>query len=95
MYSNSDERNLRMTQATQPIIVYGAEWCAFCHVAMEYFDKKGVAYEYRDVDSNQAWLQECVQKSGQNGIPVLDFGDNTIVVGFDRPRIDTELEKRA
>jgi len=75
---------------SKPVIVYGAEWCAFCHVAMEYFDKKGVKYEYRDVDSNRAWLEECVTKSGQTGIPVLDF-DGTIVVGFDRPRIDAAL----
>ncbi len=77
---------------TQPIIVYGAEWCAFCHVAMEYFDKKGVKYEYRDVDTNRDWLQEAVNKSGQMGIPVLDFGNDKIVIGFDRPKIDAALE---
>jgi glutaredoxin 3 len=75
----------------QPIIVYGAEWCAFCHVAMDYFDKKGVTYEYRDVDTNRTWMQESVEKSGQTGIPVLDFGSGKIVVGFDRPRIDAAL----
>lgn len=76
---------------TTPVIVYGAEWCAFCHVAIDYFKKKGVQYEYRDVDSNRAWLEECVKKSGQTGIPVLDFGDGKVVVGFDRPRIDAAL----
>lgn len=74
----------------QPVIVYGAEWCGFCHVAMDYFDKKGVKYDYRDVDSNPEWLKEAVEKSGQRGIPVLDF-EGTIVVGFDRPRIDAAL----
>lgn len=79
-----------MTQ-DQPVIVYGAEWCAFCHVAMKYFDQKGVKYEYRDVDTNPAWIQESVQKSGQTGIPVLDFGAGKIVIGFDRPKIDAAL----
>ena len=74
----------------KPVIVYGAEWCGFCHVAMQYFDKIGVKYEYRDVDSNQEWLMECVTKSGQTGIPVLDF-DGKIIVGFDRPKIDAAL----
>jgi glutaredoxin 3 len=77
---------------TKPVIVYGAEWCGFCHVAMDYFDKKGVKYEYRDVDSNRAWLDESVKISGQTGIPVLDF-DGQIIVGFDRPRIDAALAK--
>jgi glutaredoxin 3 len=80
---------------TNPVIVYGAEWCAFCHVAMEYFDKKGVKYEYRDVDTNPDWIKECVDKSGQTGIPVIDFGEGKIVVGFDRPRIDAALGSAA
>lgn len=79
-----------MSDQKKPVIVYGAEWCAFCHIAMEYFDKKGVKYEYRDVEAKEEWLQESVSKSGQNAIPVLDF-DGTIVVGFDRPAIDAAL----
>jgi glutaredoxin 3 len=31
-----------------------------------------------------------VTKSGQMGIPVLDI-DGTIIVGFDRPKIDAAL----
>lgn len=79
-----------MSDAKKPVIVYGAEWCAYCHVAMKYFDDKGVKYEYRDVDTNRDWLKESVDKSGQTGIPVLDF-DGTIVVGFDRPKIDAAI----
>jgi len=74
----------------QSLIVYGAEWCAFCHVAMQYFDKLGIKYEYRNVDENQEWLMESVNKSQQTGIPVLDI-DGKIIVGFDRPKIDAAL----
>lgn len=80
-----------MSDSNNPIIVYGAEWCAFCHVAMDYFKKQGVSYEYRDVEAKQEWLEESVNKSGQNGIPVIDF-NGTIVVGFDRPKIDAQLK---
>lgn len=79
-----------MNDQKQPVIVYGAEWCAFCHVAMKYFDDKGVKYEYRNVDEDQKWLMESVTKSGQTGIPVLDM-NGTIIVGFDRPKIDQAL----
>jgi len=81
-----------MTTATKTksIIVYGAEWCGFCHVAMQYFDKIGQKYEYRNVDENRDWLNESVTKSGQLGIPVLDI-DGDIIVGFDRPKIDAAL----
>jgi glutaredoxin len=75
------------------VIVYGAEWCAFCHVAMQYFDKLGVTYEYRNIEENPAWGKEAVDKSQQFGIPVLDI-DGEIIIGFDRPKIDAALDKR-
>lgn len=34
---------------------------------------------------------ELVEKSGQQGVPVVEI-DGEIVVGFDRPRIDALLE---
>jgi len=77
--------------ADSNIIVYGAEWCAFCHQAMRYFDQLGVKYNYIDVDQDPAKGMEAVQKSGQRGIPVIDL-DGDIVIGFDRPRIDAALK---
>jgi len=75
------------------IIVYGAEWCAFCHEAMRYFDKLNVKYVYKNVDLDGAALKETVQKSGQTGIPVLDI-DGTIIIGFNRPAIDQALKEK-
>ncbi len=75
------------------IIVYGAEWCAFCHMAMEYFDKIKVKYEYRNVEENPSWGKEAVDKSQQFGIPVLDI-DGEIIVGFDKPKIDAAIAKK-
>jgi glutaredoxin-like YruB-family protein len=76
---------------TKHVIIYSADWCAFCHAAKEYLDKKGIAYEVRDVEKEQRYAQESVQKSGQMGIPVLDI-NGTIIVGFDRPKIDMALQ---
>jgi glutaredoxin 3 len=79
-----------MDKAT--ITIYGAEWCAFCHTAMRYLDDLGVkGYKYIDVDTDPAAGLEAVNKSGQRGIPVLDIGGD-IIVGFDRPAIDTSLK---
>ena len=59
--------------------------------AKAYFDKLGVDYEDRDVEKDPAYLQESVEKSRQMGVPVIDI-DGTIIVGFDRPRIDAALQ---
>lgn len=81
-----------MSDNTSPkITVYSATWCAFCHAAMDYFDKLGVAYTDKDVEKDPAAGQEAVDKSQQRGIPVIDI-DGDIIIGFDRPRIDAALK---
>ena len=72
------------------ITVYSATWCSFCHAAKAYFDKLGVKYEDRDIEKDPQYAQESVTKSGQMGIPVIDI-DGTIIVGFDRQKIDAIL----
>ena len=76
------------------ITIYGAEWCAFCHMVMRYLDDKKIEYKYIDVDEDPAAGQEAVEKSGQRGIPVVDI-DGEIIIGFDRPKIDEALKSHA
>jgi glutaredoxin 3 len=75
------------------ITVYSTTWCAFCHAAMQYFDKLGVKYTAVDVEKDAQAAQAMVHKSGQMGVPVIDI-DGTIIVGFDKPRIDAALEQQ-
>lgn len=75
------------------VTIYSADWCAFCHAAMEYLDKLGVKYTEKNVEEKQEYAREAVEKSNQTGIPVLDI-DGTIVVGFDRPKIDAALKAK-
>lgn len=79
-----------MTSTSKNITVYSAPWCAFCHAAKQYLDSKGIKYTDKDVDQDPAFARESVEKSGQTGIPVIDI-DGTIIVGFDRPKIDAAL----
>lgn len=76
--------------STPSVIIYSADWCAFCHAAKDYLDKLGVTYTERNVEEDPQYATEAVQKSGQMGIPVLDIG-GTVIVGFDRPKIDGAL----
>lgn len=73
------------------VTIYSATWCGFCHAAKAYLDKLGVGYEDRDIDKNPEYAAECVKKSGQMGIPVIDI-NNKIIIGFDRPKIDEALK---
>ena len=75
------------------VTVYSTTWCGFCHMAKAYFDKLGVKYKDVDVERDINAAKEAVEKSGQMGVPVIDI-DGTIIVGFDRPRIDTMLRDK-
>jgi glutaredoxin 3 len=83
-----------MAQNDPQVTIYSASWCAFCHAAKDYLDKKGIKYTDKDVDSDMAIAQEAVKVSGQTGIPVLNI-NGTVIIGFDRPRIDAALATAA
>lgn len=73
------------------ITVYSAAWCGFCHAAKDYLEKRGIKYVDKDVEHDPEHAKEAVQKSGQMGIPVLDI-EGTIIIGFDKPKIDQALK---
>lgn len=75
------------------VTIYSADWCAFCHATKQYLDKLGVKYTEKNVEEKREYAEEAVQKSHQMGIPVLDV-DGTIIVGFDRPKIDATLKAK-
>ncbi len=72
------------------ITVYSTEWCGFCHMTKQYFDKLGVSYTDKNVGTDSQAANEAVTKSGQRGVPVIDI-DGKIIVGFNRPEIDKAL----
>lgn len=74
------------------VTIYSATWCAFCRSAKDYMDKLGVKYTVKDVDHDDGAGQESIDKSQQTGIPVIDI-DGTIIIGFDRPKIDNALKE--
>ena len=81
-----------MNDASQ-LIIYGAEWCAFCHQAMHYLDGLGVKYTYKNVDLSVDDAKAAVEKSGPTGIPVIDL-EGEIIIGFDRAKIDATLKDK-
>jgi glutaredoxin-like YruB-family protein len=77
----------------QPTVtIYSASWCAFCHAAKQYLDHLGVKYTDKDVESDRTNAEEAQSKSGQSAIPVIDI-NGTIILGFDRPKIDAALHE--
>ena len=70
--------------------VYTTPSCPYCGMAKRYLDSKNVSYESIDISVDRTAATEMVAKSGQRGVPVIDF-DGSIIVGFDKGRIDSML----
>lgn len=75
------------------VTIYSTRTCGFCHAAKQYLNGLGVDYDEIKVDEVENGPQKLIEKSGQLGVPVLDF-DGDVIIGFDRPRIDLLLREK-
>ena len=70
--------------------VYSTPSCPWCIRLKQFLKENNVEFQNIDVSSDQAAVDEMVQKSGQMGVPVLDI-EGQIIVGFDKEKIKSTL----
>lgn len=56
-------------------------------MAKNYLASQNVDFEDIDVSKNRQGAMEMIEKSGQRGVPVIDF-NGEIIVGFDQKKLD-------
>lgn len=78
---------------TAQVTIYSAPWCAFCKTEKEYLEHLGVAFTVRDIEEDAGAMEQLVEKSGQQSVPVTDI-DGIIIRGFDRAKIDATLRDK-
>ena len=64
------------------VVMYGAEYCPFCHRARALLDAKNVDYTYIAVDYDPIKRQEMETLSGRHTVPQI-FINNTPIGGCD------------
>ncbi|MBE3575399.1 MAG: glutaredoxin family protein [Firmicutes bacterium] len=74
------------------VIVYSTPTCPWCNATKRYLRERHINFYDVDVSRDSRAAREMVYKSGQQGVPVIDI-DGTIIVGFDRRRIDAALAR--
>ena len=78
---------------SKKVIVYSTNWCAYCKTAKQYLTSKNVEWVEKNIEEDAGAHKELMEKLGGNyrGVPVIDvYG--TIVLGFDRAKIDAALK---
>ena len=66
---------------TTNVTVYGADWCGDTIRAKRHLDRKGIAYEFVDVDQNEGASEKVIRfNNGKRRIPMVEIGDETLSV---------------
>ncbi len=81
-----------MTAKIMPpkIIIYSTTTCPYCKIEKQWLDKHDVKYKNIFVDEDEKAADVMIKKSKQMGVPVTEIvadGKETIIVGFDKPRL--------
>lgn len=72
------------------VTVYSTPTCPWCTKVKDYLDKNDVEYEAFDVSKDSEKAKEMIERSGQQGVPVVDI-DGKIIVGFNQQKLDEKL----
>lgn len=70
--------------------IYTTSTCGYCKAAKEFFKENKVKFKELNVEDNEKYAKEAMEKSGQQGVPVIDVGGE-IVVGFDEEKLSKLL----
>ena len=74
------------------VTIYTTPTCSYCTMAKNWFKENGIRYTEYNVARDLRKADEMVKKSGQMGVPVLDV-NGRIIVGFDKPKIESALKR--
>jgi glutaredoxin-like YruB-family protein len=66
--------------------VYSTPTCPYCTMAKKYLKENDVSFQDIDVSKSREEAMEMINKSGQRGVPVIDY-NGQIIVGFDKGRL--------
>ncbi len=73
------------------VTVYSTPTCSWCNTLKSYLRQNKIRFNDIDVSRDQNAAQEMVRRSGQQGVPQTDI-NGTMIVGFDKKRINDLLE---
>lgn len=64
------------------IIIYTAKLCPYCTMAKKLFNRKGVAFSEKNIDSEPGMFEEMMLRTQRRTVPQIFIGD-IHVGGFD------------
>ena len=72
------------------ITIYTTSNCPFCHKEKEWLNSKGLSFNEKNVEQDTK-AAEDLSKLGSTSVPTTVIDSKTIIIGFDKERIEKEL----
>lgn len=72
------------------VVLFGTKNCGWCVREKDFLDRKGIEYEYREVDSAEGMRELLKVTKGEAATPVTVVGKK-VIVGFNQKEIEEAL----
>ena len=60
------------------IVMYGTTWCGDCHRAKRFFDARGIAFDWIDIEQDEAAFELVLERNaGKRVVPTIVFPDGS------------------
>ena len=90
-YATVEPKRSDIDAMQEPVLLeFGTAWCGWCRKTLGFLTRRGVAFENRDIEANDMWKEELIEKTGGTSIPVVEI-DGEIIRGYDPDRMDELL----
>lgn len=71
------------------IVLYSVSWCPHCKEAKEYLTSHNIPFINKDVELDDDYKQELIEKYKTGGVPLIVFGkDEKVMKGFNPERFE-------
>jgi mycoredoxin len=74
------------------ITVYATTWCGDCRFAKRWFDARGIAYDYINIEENEEAAAYVIKiNNGARSVPTIIFPDGSILVEPDARQLASKF----
>jgi glutaredoxin 3 len=75
------------------IVLYSVSWCPHCKEAKEYLTSHNIPFINKDVELDDGYRNELIDKYKTGGVPLIIFGnDEKLMKGFNAERFEKILK---
>jgi glutaredoxin-like YruB-family protein len=75
------------------VVLYSTSWCPHCKAAKEYFTRNNIPFINRDVELDDAAMNDLTKRYKSQGVPLIVIGDDRVILkGFNQEQFEKAVK---